>query len=319
VARVLVADGAEVQAGQPILEIEPEMLAASLARAEAQTAQAEAQWRLARDARERNAPLVKSGAVPQQIYDDSGTAAAAAEAALAAARAALAAARLDLSYTVVRAPIAGRLGRIRATAGNLVQGGGPIPPSVVATLVAVDPVDAVFDLDEVTWAKLAPRASAGVAVRVGLAGENGLPHAGTLRFVDNVIDSASGAIRLRATLPNPKRVLIPGAFARVAIEVEPPRPVLLVHEQCLLAQLASRYVLTVDDKGITAARPVTPGPAHGALREVVGLAATDRIAVTNLGKVFFPGQPVSPVAVAMETLQAAPTAAAAPTPATAGH
>jgi membrane fusion protein, multidrug efflux system len=306
IARVLVADGAEVQVGDAIVEIDPEQFAAALARAEANVAQAEAQLRLATDARERNAKLFKENVVAQQVFDDSVSSAAAAEAALAAARAALTSAKLDLSYAVVRAPIAGKLGRIMTTAGNLVQGGGAMPPSVITTLVSVDPVEAVFDLDEVTWRHLAPRVASGerIAIRVGLAGEEGFPHAGQLTFANNAIDSASGSIRLRAAMPNPERLLTSGAYARIAIEVEAPRPVLLVHEQAILAQLATRYVLTVDDKGITAFRPVQPGPAHGPLREVSGLGPEDRIAVTNLAKVFFPGMPVSPTPVAMDTLQA---------------
>lgn len=314
VARVLVGDGAEVKAGDPILEIDPELFTTSVAQAEANVAQAQAQLRLTTDARERNAKLVKDNVVSQQVYDDSVTSAAAAEAALAAARAALAAARLDLAHAVVRAPINGRLGRVLTTPGNLVQGGGAMPPSVITSLVSVDPVDAVFDLDEVTWRRLAPRVASGaaIAVHVGLAGEEGYPHAGTLTFVDNTIDNASGSIRLRASIRNPERVLTPGAYARIQVEVEAPRPVLLVHEQAVLSQLATRYVLVVDDQGITAFRPVHLGPAHGTLREVAGLAPTDRIAVTNLAKIFFPGMPVSPVPTVMETLQPAGQPDAAP-------
>jgi multidrug efflux system membrane fusion protein len=243
------------------------------------------------------------------------TAVAAADAALAAATAALTTTQLDLARTTVRAPIAGRLGTVRTTAGNVVQGGGGFPPTVVTSLVAVDPVYATIDLDEVTYRRLAPRLAASVAggepvrVRVGLAGEDGLPHEGRVTFVDNQVDAGSGSIRLRATIANPQRLLTPGAFARVGLEVEAPRPVLLVHEQAILAQLATRYVLVVDDKGLTSFRPVKPGVAHGALREVIGVGPTERLAVTNLAKVFFPGMPVQPLAVDMETLQ--PAAAAA--------
>ncbi len=309
VLKVLAADGAELKVGDPILEIDPAPFLAALARADAGVAQAAANLRLATDARERNAKLVKTGIVQQQAYDDSITAAVAAEAALAAAKAALTTAQLDRTNTVVRAPISGRLGIVRTTTGNVVQGGGGFPPSVITTLVALDPVHALIDLDETTYRVIAERLAASVAggapvrVRVGVAGEVGFPHEGRVSVIDNHVDAGTGSIRLRATIANPRRVLIPGAFARIAIEVAPARPVLLVHEQALLSQLVTRYVLTVDAKGITAFRPVQPGTAHGVLREVSGLAPTDRVVATNLAKIFFPGMPVLPEPVDMETLQ----------------
>jgi multidrug efflux system membrane fusion protein len=311
VLQVFAADGAEVKAGDPILEIDPASFKAAQARAEAGVGQAAANLRLASDVRDRNAKMFKENVVAQQVYDDSVTAVAAADAALASATAALTTTQLDLSRTTLRAPIAGRLGTVRTTAGNVVQGGGGFPPTIVTSLVAVDPVYATIDLDEVTYRRLAPRLAASVAggaavrVRVGLAGEEGLPHEGRVTFVDNQVDAGSGSIRLRATIANPQRLLTPGAFARVGLEVEAPRPVLLVHEQAILAQLATRYVLVVDDTGLTSFRPVQPGVAHGALREVTGLAPGERIAATNLAKIFYPGMPVQPLAVDMQTLKPA--------------
>ncbi len=321
VLKVLAAHGAELKQGDPILEIDPAPFQAAFARAEAGVAQAAANLRLATDARNRNEKLVKNGIVQSQIYDDSVTAAVAAEAALSAAKAALITAQLDLTYTVVRAPIAGRLGVVRTTAGNVVQGGGGFPPSVITTLVALDPVHVLIDLDETTYRSIAERLAASVAggapvrVRVGITGETGFPHVGRVSVIDNRVDAGTGSIRLRATIANPQRVLIPGAFARIALEVAPPRPVLLVHEQALQSQLATRYVLTVDDQGVTAFRPVQPGASHGSLREVTGLGATDRVVATNLAKIFFPGMPVVPEAVDMESLQkpaATTTAPASP-------
>ncbi len=310
VLKVVASDGAELQAGDPILEIDPAPFQATLAKNTAWVSQAEANLRLATDARDRNAKLLSENVVAQQLYDNSVNFAKADEALLAAAKAALSSAQLDISYTVVRSPIAGRLSTVRTTAGNVVQGGGGFPPSVISNIVSVDPVHATVELDEVTYRRIADRLAASVAggpavrVRVGLAGEEGMPHEGRITFVDNRVDAGSGSVRVRATIANPKRLLTPGAFARVGIEIESPRPVLLVHEQAILAQLATRYVLVVDDKGVTSFRPVQPGPAHGQLREVTGLAPGERIAVTNLAKIFYPGMTVMPEPVDMETLQA---------------
>ncbi len=318
VLQVYAADGASVKAGDPILEIDPAPFKAALARAEAGVAQAEAGLRLTTDTRDRNAKLVTDHIVSQQVFDDSVTAVMAADAGLAAAKAALTTARLDLTYTTLRAPISGRLGTVRTSTGNIVQGGGGFPPSVVTSLVTVDPVHATVNLDEETYRRMSPRLATSVAggepvhIRVGLAGEDGLPHTGKVTFVDNQIDAQSGSIRLRATIPNPNGLLTPGAFARVGIEIEAPRPVLLVNEQAIQAQLATRFALVVDDQGMTSFRPVQLGAAHGVLREVTGLAAGERIVATNLAKVFFPGMPVKPSPVDMETLQAPQSPAAAP-------
>lgn len=329
VTRVLVRDGADVKAGDMILEIDPAPKQALVAQAEANVGQAEAQLRLAISTRDRNAKLFKEQVVAQQVYDDSVLTAQVAEAAVAAARAAVTTARLDLGYATVKAPIGGRIGKVLATPGNLVQGAGMVQGTLLATLVSTDPVYVSFDLDETTYHRIAGRLSAGnrsaqpVPVRIGLAGEEGHPHAGTVVFVDNQIDAGSGSIHMRALVPDPAHLLTPGSFARVSLEVEPPRPVVLVHEQAILAQLATRYVLTIDASGVTAFRPVALGPMHGALREVVqGLGPDDLVAVTNLAKVFFPGMPVAPTPVDMETLAApagAASAASAAPAAPAGH
>jgi RND family efflux transporter MFP subunit len=229
---------------------------------------------------------------------------------LAAAQAALRLAQLDETRATVTAPITGRLGRILTTAGNLVQGGGPVPATVLTTLVSIDPIYAIMDLDEASYVTIAPRLSASVEgkkpvpVQIGLSDETGFPHAGSITFVDNQIDNASGSIRIRASVPNPKKTLTPGAFVRVRLTVSDPKPTILIHEQTVQAKLLTRYVLVVDEKGITTFCPVVLGPAHGSLREVLsGLNVNDTIVATNLAKIFAPGMPVIPLPVDMETLK----------------
>ncbi len=313
VIKVLVADGALVTAGQPILEIDPIPLQATLARTEADVARAQAQLDQSRQAWTRAQDLKGRDAVSQSSYDDAKSGVAIAEATLAAAVAARTSAATDLSHASVTAPIAGRIGKILTTVGNVVQASGMAPGTVLGTIVATDPLDAVFDLDETTWNRLAPRLRASpVPIRFGLAGETDLSRTAAVTFADNQVDTATGSIRLRARVANADGVLTPGAFVRVALQVEAPRPVLLVHEKAILSQLALRYVLTVDDKGITAFHPVQVGSAHGPLREVVGLAATDRVAVTNLARIFFPGMPVAPVPGDMATATAVTPAAGGP-------
>ena len=321
---VLIADGAEVKAGDVVMRIDDEPLKATLARIEAERTAAAARLAQAQQQFDRSKDLVATKIVSQQAFDDAQSALNVATAVLAAADAGLVNAKLDLSHTTITAPIAGRIGRIQATVGNVVQASGVAQGTLLATLVSVDPIYAVFDLDETTWqaigARLRASANAGglgdaaVPVGVALPGEQGFPHAGAVSFVDNQIDSASGSIRIRATLPNPGRELTSGAFARVQLQVAPPRPVLLVNERAVQAQLLTRYVLVVDAQGGTSFRPVQLGENSDGLRVVSGgLAPTDTIAVNNLAKIFFPGMPVTPVPASMvTTLNDAPPAGAPP-------
>ena len=320
VVKVHVADGAEVKAGDQILDIEDKPFVAAVARAKAEVARAESQLTLAKLQFERSKRLVDGQVISRQQYDDNQAAVQTGEAVVAAAKAALITAELDLGYARITAPIAGRIGRISATVGNQVQGGGPVQPTHVTTLVSLDPIYVAFDIDEGTWQQVSSRLRASatggteVQVAVGLMGETGHPHRGHVVFVDNRIDNTSGAIRVRAKLANPDRSLTPGAFARVRLETGPAKPVVLVHERAVQSQLNTRYVLGVKESGETVFRPVRLGASVGDLRIVEdGLTPQDRIVVVGLAKVFFPGMQVSPQEASMETLEVkAPPADAAP-------
>lgn len=329
ITEVLVADGAFVKAGDVLFKIDEAPLRATLARAEADVARTAARHGLAKKIMIRLQQMLNDKIVSQQGFDDAQSALAAANADQAAAAASLESAKLDLGYATITAPISGRLGKILANAGNLAQASGPAPGTLLATLVSIDPIYVAFDLDEGTWRALGPhlRASAdahgqgaaAVPVHVGLPGETGHPHVGTVTFVDNQIDGGSGSIRIRAAIPNTDQLLTPGAFARVELEVAPPRPVLLVNERAILAQLTTRYVYVVDEHGITAIRPLQLGETIGALRVVnSGLAPTDQIAVNNLSKIFSPGMPVVALPASMETTDNNAPADAAPAAAVEG-
>lgn len=316
VTKVHVADGAEVKAGDAILDIDDLPLKATLARMQAEVASAEARQALAKLQYERGKRLVQDQVISRQLFDDQEASLRTADADVAAAKAALVTAELDLGYAKVSAPISGRISKIQTTVGNLVQGGGPAPPTHLTTLVSVDPVYVAFDVDESTWQQVGGRlrsATAGgdvVSVAVALLGEVGFPHLGQVVFVDNRIDNGSGAIRVRARIANADRRLTPGAFARVRMETGPSRPVLLIHERAVQAQLNTRYVFGVDAKGVTSFRPVQLGAAVGDLRVVEhGLTAENQIVVVGLAKIFYPGMPVNPKQASMETLEFAAVAA----------
>lgn len=319
VVKVHVADGVEVKAGDAILDIDNRPFVAAVARAKAELARTEAQLSLAKLQFERSKRLVDGQVISRQQFDDTQSAVQTNDAAVASAKAALITAELDIGYARITAPIAGRLGRITATVGNQVQGGGPVQPTNITTLVSIDPIYVSFDVDEGTWQKVSARLRAGatggatVPVTVGLMGEQGHPHQGQVVFVDNHIDGTSGAIRVRAKLPNPDRSLTPGAFARVRLETGVAKAVVLVHQRAILSQLNTRYVLGVKDTGETVFRPVRLGAAVGDLRIVEeGLTPQDQIVVVGLAKVFYPGMKVKPVSASMETLEPATPPAEAP-------
>jgi len=310
IQKVLVEDGAAVAAGQILFQLDEAPLRSALAHAQADLAGAQSRLQMSHQHYQRLQGLVAEKIVSQQAYDDAEDAVSADTAAVEGAKASLTDAQLNLGYATVTAPMAGRLGKVLTNAGNLAQANA----TLLVTLVSTDPVYVTCDLDETTWRTVSERLRASAdgrgrgacAVKVGVAlpGEQGYPHLGAVAFVDNQIDSASGSIRIRALLPNADGALTPGAFARVQLETEAPRPVLLINEQVVLAQLTTRYVLVVDDKGITSFRPVQLGATFGALRIVTsGLGASDRIAVNNLAKIFFPGMPVAPVPALMETTE----------------
>ena len=147
-------------------------------------------------------------------------------AAVRAAEAAVETARLNLGWTQVRSPIAGRVSRAEVTEGNLVQAGPPAA-TLLTTVVSLDPIYLYFDSDEQTYLRYSGRAADGGTrsraggeappVYLGLANETGFPHEGKLDFVDNQIDPASGTIRTRAIFANPDRRFTPGLFARVKL------------------------------------------------------------------------------------------------------
>lgn len=320
VERVLVADGAEVAAGDVLLELDAEPFEAAVAHAEAVQAAATARADQARLQHDRSARLLATNAVAPQVVDDQHAALRAAEAQVAAAEAALTQAKLNLGYTRIVAPIAGRIGKVLVTRGSQVVGGGPAPATHLGTLVSLDPIDVVFDLDETAFdgiqqrLRASAKGAARVPVQVAMAGEATFDRKGFVAFVDNQVDSRSGSVRLRARLENPDRALTPGAFARVRLEIQEPRPVLLVHERAIQSQLATKYVLGVDERGQTSFRPVRLGETVGELRVVLdGLGAQDRIVAAGVAKVLFPGMPVTPQPVSMQTLAPLPPVEAPPT------
>jgi multidrug efflux system membrane fusion protein len=298
-------EGALVRQGDLLITIDPAPYAAEVDRAQAQVAAAEARLALTKSDVERGEQLSGSRIISQRELDQRVNAAREADANLKAARAALQSAQLNLDYTQVRAPVAGRVGRLEITVGNLVAAGPGAP--VLTTLVSVDPIYASFNADEqvVTRAlkTLADEGAAGqverVPVRMTIAA-NDQSFDGKLQLIDNQVDARSGTVRVRATFANAEGRLIPGQFARLRMGQPKAEPALMVNERAIGTDQNKKYVLVVSNENKAEYREVTLGPTVDTLRVVSsGLKGGERIVVNGLQRVR-PGAPVVPQLVRMD-------------------
>lgn len=296
ISQVSVPEGQIVQRGQTLFRLDPEPFAARLAAARAATREAEARLGLARAEDGRARQLVAEGVAARERTDVATAALREREAQVASARAAERLAALDLGYASVEAPIAGRVGRILVTRGNLVAGGETAMP--LTSIVSVDPLYVEFDVDEATYLRsLADRRNQSTQAKVGVRLEDGSTRSARLNFIGNGLDRATGTIRARAVLPNPDGRLAPGLFAEVDVATDNARPALLISDLAIGVEQGRRFVLVIGAKNMTEYRPVTLGPVVGGLRVIEkGLKPGDRVVVKGLAG---PGMAVQPKVVPM--------------------
>ena len=312
VQRVAFTEGATVHQGDVLFVIDQRPYEAEVARAEAVLAQARTRNQLAGMEVERAKKLVNTQAISREELDARTSGQAEGDAAIRAAEAAVKIARLNLEWTVVRAPISGRVGRAEITPGNLVQAGAP-SPTLLTTIVSLDPIYVYFDTDEQAYLKYmsAPAASAnGRPILIGLANETGFPHEGRLNFVDNRVDGASGTIRARALLSNPNRLFTPGLFARVRLLGSDRHTATLVQDQAIGTDQDRKFVLVLKTDNTVEYRPIVTGRVFDGLRTVEsGLKPGERVVINGLMRVR-PGMKVAATNAAMVAETAAPAPAA---------
>ena len=299
-------EGALVKDGDQLITIDPEPYAAEVDRAKAQVLAAEARLTLAQKEQDRARKLqqANSGAISESNVDQRVGAYREAEGNLRAAQAALQAAQLNLDYTEVRAPVAGRVGKLEITVGNLIAAGPGAP--VLTTLVSVDPVYASFNADEEVVARALKSLGANahaqvdrIPVRMNTATTNGATHEGHLQLIDNQVDAKSGTVRVRAVFGNADGYLIPGQFARLRMGQPKTEPALMVNERAIGTDQNKKYVMVVGDDNKAAYREVTLGVFVDGLRMVTnGLTAGERIVVNGLQRVR-PGALLAPKLVSM--------------------
>lgn len=298
-------EGSLVKAGDLLVTIDPAPYQAEVARVEAQVAAAQARLTYTQSELARSKALLDERAVARRDYDERDNAAREAAANLRAAQAALQTAQLNLGYTQVRAPVAGRVGRIEVTTGNLVAAGAGAP--VLTTLVSVSPIYASFDADEKIVRDALASLPGGAAERKGmeripvemLAGSD-KSLTGRLQLVDNQVDARSGTLRVRAVFDNKDGSLIPGQFAKLRMGQARNEAALLVNERAVGTDQDKRYVIVVGEGNQAEWRGVTLGASVNGLRVVTsGLKGGERVVVGGVQRVR-PGSVLAPKEVAMD-------------------
>jgi membrane fusion protein (multidrug efflux system) len=310
VQRRLYLEGTDVKAGAPLFAIDPREMRAAEASARAALQRAQATLTNARRDRARYTPLVQRKAISAQEFDAAGAAVSQGEADVASAQAALDRASLNLSYTTVTAPIAGRVGRAEVTEGALVSAASA---TLMTRVEQLSPTYVRFSLPNAEILELRRRATAGNfdlprldRVEVTLVLEDGTTygHVGHLNFLDQAVDPSTGGLSLRAEFPNPDRVLLPGQFVRAHLTGAPIPNAITVPQRAIQFSGEKASVVVVGPDGTAAARPVQLGAMIGD-RFVIssGLKPGERVITDGLQKVR-PGAKVTIV-------QATPAAPAA--------
>jgi membrane fusion protein, multidrug efflux system len=311
-------EGSDVRAGQVLYKIDAAPYTAAASSAQASLSKALANHAQAAELAQRYRPLVAENAVSKQEYANAIAAEKQAEADVAAARAAVQTAQINLGYASVTAPISGRIGRSLVTEGALVGQGEATPLAVIQQIDLLyvnftQPVGEVMNLRRALEQGRLKRAGAeGAQVRVLL--EDGTEHTqpGKLLFADLSVDQNTGQVTLRAEVPNPRGVLLPGMYVRVRIEQAKAANAMLLPQQAVTRGSTGDTVMVVAQDGQVSPRTVKIGGAQNGQWVVLeGLKPGEQVMVDGFQKLR-PGSPVKPVPWAMG---AGPAASAASAPA----
>lgn len=278
------AEGALVKKDDLLITIDPDPYAAEVDRAQAQVVAAQARLTYTKSERERAKRLWDESAIAQRELDERVNAEQEADANLRAAKAALTSAKLNLSYTQVRAPVAGRVGRLEVTVGNLVPAGPGAP--VLTTLVSVNPIYASFDADEHVVFKVLADGKRDVPVEAETVTNGGRKLQGRLQLIDNQVNTKSGTVRVRAVFDNKDGSLIAGQYVKLRMGRAKAEPAILVSERAIGTDQDKRFVIVVGADNKAVWRQVTLGGTSEGRRIVAsGLEPGERIVVNGLQRV----------------------------------
>ncbi|MGE8318980.1 MAG: efflux RND transporter periplasmic adaptor subunit [Comamonas sp.] len=301
VQKRLFGEGSLVKAGQPLYQLDPRPAQAALQSAQAALNRAKTVAQAQRSTAARNAELVKIDAVSRQVYDDSQAAAAQSAADVQVAEAAVQNARINLDYTRIDSPIAGRVSLSAVTPGALVTAN---QATALTTVVQLDPMYVDFTQSSTEVLQLQRDLQAGrfqkvdgdqIPVRIRLDDGTEYPHAGKLQFSGVIVNATTGTVTLRARVPNPDGVLMPNMYVQALLPTAVAPDALLVPQQSVTRDLTGRpsvLVVTADD--VVDKRTVVLDRALGSQWLVdSGLKAGERVVVEGFQRVK-DGDKVSP-------------------------
>jgi membrane fusion protein (multidrug efflux system) len=312
VQRRVYEEGSDVARGQVLFLIDPAPLRAALGQSQASLAQAQATYANAQAVADRVRKLLPQKFISQADYDNAIAAERSAAAAVQAARATVQSSSINLGYATVRAPVSGRAGKAQVTEGALVGEGGA---TLLTTVEQIDPLYANFSISVAERTEIQQLAqgggSAGREVQVVLADGSVYPHAGVLDFSGDMVDPATGAIALRAVVPNPEHTLLPGTFVTLKATLGEQRAAYLVPQDAVQRDQQGAYVLAVGSDGKVLRKNVDAEHNQGANWIVTtGVAPGDKVIVSGIQRAQ-PGQPVKAVPWTPDAASGAKPAAAA--------
>lgn len=274
-------EGGAVKEGDRLFVIDPAPFQAALQQARGALVRAQAQLANAAVQRRRAEELVKTSAVSVAIRDERVAQEQTAQGQVIEAEAALQTAAINLSYTLITAPIAGKIGRTAITKGNLVTP----QTGTLTTIVSQDPVYVTFPVSQRTFLKVergTQMETAGLLVRVRLADGTAYPEPGRINFVNVTVDRSTDTVLVRATVPNPQGLLVDGQFVRLRVEGEEAAQMVVIPQAALLLDQQGAYVFVAED-GHAAVRRLTTGEQVGrgiAIRD--GLAEGDLVILDGI-------------------------------------
>jgi membrane fusion protein (multidrug efflux system) len=313
VEEVLFTEGTNVKAGDPLFTLDKKPFQQRLAAAKGMLAEAEAALNKYRADTNRLAPLADKKAIPLQDLDNAVASVAVGEANRLSALARVESATIDLGYCDVKAPLAGLIGAKQVSVGSFVGKG---EPTLLATISQLDPIWFYGNLGEAQYLRAQSEINRrgknldDLPVTLILATGSEHPAKGKIVFLDRAVDVKTGTLRMRAAFPNSEKLLRPGMFGRIKVDVGVRPDSILVPERAVVELQGKNFVWVIGPDNKATQRPVKAGnPVEGGVLILEGLKVSERIVVEGLQKVR-EGAPVQPMTAA-QLAQAAAQAPAA--------
>jgi RND family efflux transporter MFP subunit len=296
-------DGQIVKKGDLLYTIDPRPFEAALAQAKAELAQANTKVENSSLDVERGRPLVDRKILSEKSFDDRANLLRDAQALIKVADAKVKTAELDLYFTKITAPVAGRTSRSAMVSGGWVSAGAAANATLLTSIVTENPIHLYFDISENNWIKYrrmiekgqkTGAAQVGTDVQLALPDEPGFPHKAKVDFIDNRLDQATGTMRARAIVNNDTATFSAGMFARVRVQGSEDYPAILLPDDAIGTDQTNKFVFTVSEDGTVGRKPIMLGPVVDGLRVVrTGIAATDWVITKGIQRAR-PGGKVTP-------------------------